>query len=180
MVRERQLFEGKQEQNLLARAEILDAKYRRYTIPATPDHEGGSVILPEKIRLEWVPERLRLTVILDHPEINAQVKPSYFEEPTFAGYARKDLGEQAGYARGPTTIRESRPAPPTGVRLQEPVPIGADNQSQTSTDPVPLAPDLLTARERVVGTRLPTAPVSDYEKAAASGWSRAQERSYEP
>jgi hypothetical protein len=49
-----------------------------------------------------------------------------------------------------------------------------------STDPLPLAPDLLTARERVVGARLPTPPATDYEKATASGWSRAQERGYEP
>ena len=91
------------------------------------------------------------------------------------GYARVDLESLAPQA---TTVRETRPAPPTGarVRLEEPVgldsatqpaAVGFEGASRTPTDPRPLAADLPAPTleplpagtvSSVVGARIPRAP----------------------
>src|SRR5207249_1357364 len=130
---------------LLARAVVT-----RHQVVGVPTKEGGvagSVILPDQFELEWVQERLKLSVRLGRPQINPELSVALFEEPKFSGYARKDLRELLGVAGGPSTIRETLPAPPAGggVRLRPPEPIGPDGASPTRNEPAPLELDLPAA-----------------------------------
>lgn len=155
---------------LLARA--YPSEYRATPLP---QHEasGGpaSVVLPYKVRIVATPpdsDTMDLTFTFnDDLKVNALpedlrtslfVLPSHYEQ---MGYVRRDLDELNGSA-APSLVRETRPAPTTGarVRLDAPVPIGADDSVIRSTDPRPLAPDLpaSTGENELVRARLPRPP----------------------
>jgi hypothetical protein len=143
-IRELRLYD-KDQKTLLAWARMSD--YRSI---------DGKVTLPGRVELNWVPEQLALIVNLGRPQLNTPNPPDYFEEPKFPGYARVDITDQAGLAKGPATVRETRPAPPSGVRLDVPEPIDHDS-GPTGSEPLGAlaAP---AGHEAVVGAQLPTVP----------------------
>ena len=175
------------------RGEFREQKYRRIALPPRPGETEGSgpfVQVPNQIELEWAQEKLKLVVELgSSPKINIPIDRVVFVEPEFPGYTRVDLAERTGLASGgPTTVRESLPAPPAGhgVQLGRPVPtpINADRSTMTVDDPVPLAADLGLVRsdepEAIIGARIPTAPEPDGLRAVRSSrWGPATRSGFE-
>lgn len=121
-----------------------------------------------------------MDISISSPKVNQFQETSRakrFAIPRFEdrGYARVDLETLTPQA---TTIRETRPAPPTGARVRLEEPVGLDNAaipagtiiegaSRAPADPRPLAADLpaptlepLPAGNLppIVGARMPTAP----------------------
>lgn len=172
VLREHRLYAGDQK-TMLARAVVPPGHYQRVAVSARPEEGVGAtaVVLPTKIQLSWVKEQLDLIVDVGKPEINPALPAGLFTEPTtsFKGYTRVDISGPAGTAgRATTTIRETRPAPPAGVQLHEPEPLGVEGASRSATDTAPLASSVPAGRERIVRPGLPTA-----EAGMTSGWSRA-------
>jgi hypothetical protein len=183
LVREHRLYEGDRK-TLLARATVPAGKYVSVPLSEGSSTETAatakSVVLPSRILLEWTREQLGLDVVMNHPQLNETIAQAVFAEPEFPGYARIDISKQQGLANGPNTIRESRPAPPAGVRLERPEPLGSSNRPELAPgDPWPLAPDPgAAAREPVIGALWPAAPAPAFLRPGGSGWS-APERDYE-
>lgn len=160
VIREHRLYEADQK-TMVARAVVSQGHYQKVAVPARPEDGVGAtaVVLPTRIQLTWVKEQFDLIVDVGKPEINPALPAALFNEPTasFKGYTRVDISEQAGAARGTTTsIRETRPAPPTGVHLSDPEPLGSEGANRGTPDPVPLAADLPAGRDRIVRPGLPT------------------------
>jgi hypothetical protein len=190
---EHRLLSGDQK-TILARAEVPEG-YERYTPESGNADEAVSV--PRRLKLYWVQEGLELDVALRDVKINP-VKPLrrelLFVEPQLGReYARINLAERApGTATGGRTlIRESRPAPPSGVRLGAPTSIGGSG-SEAARDAgggggSPLAfggeaPRIPSLAEDVVSGRYPSAAEPDYLKAdgANSNWRAATSPSLAP
>ena len=84
-------------------------------------------------------------------------------------------------ARSPTTIRETRPAPPSGgVRLRQPTAIDGSEAARDTSRTTPLAlsgegPMVPSLTEGVVGARYPAAAEPEYLKPenSSSGWRAA-------
>jgi hypothetical protein len=184
LVREHRLYEG-DKKVLLAKASIPPGAYVAAKLPERDPNSstggGGVVILPSQIRLEWMREQLALDVSLGRPQVNGTLSDELFVEPEFRGYARIDMSEQPGLANGPTTIRETRPAPPAGVQLQRPEPLRASGADASPSNPWPAPPDpAAAANDRVIGAPWPTAPTPAFLRPGATGWARVAEREYEP
>ena len=133
---------------LLARATMADRDYQ--TLAAGADGQAETVSVPKKVRLEWFQENqqnLRLEVVLSQAKVNtafnADRRAELFVEPAKKG-ERINLAELAGVTedeRGPT-VRNTRPVPPTRVRLGEPAPLGPDETGRAPGDPLALTADL--------------------------------------
>ncbi|HEV3168474.1 MAG TPA: hypothetical protein VGZ22_30995 [Isosphaeraceae bacterium] len=177
LILKQELYEGDRTSDpraLLARAEVVGGKFHPYKVEPDADGQAGAqVVLPALVRLDWPREGMRLDVELREPELNPTLRAELFDEPTDLqkmGYQRVDLGTDPGLA-GPATIRESRPAPPSGVRLDEPEPIGRNDRSLGLGYDIPGLASGSTTRlsERVVGPRLPSPPESNSAWLAAQG-----------
>jgi hypothetical protein len=181
---EHRLLSGDQK-TILARAEVPEG-YDRYT----PESGGDeAVLVPRRLKLFWMQEGLELDVSFRDVRINPRkplARDQLFVEPRLGReYTRINLAEHVpGTATAsPTTIRESRPAPPSGsgVRLREPTPLGGNGSEGArgdgggSASPLALggeAPRVPSLTEGVVGGRYPTAAEPEYPKpdGANSGW----------
>jgi hypothetical protein len=150
---------------LLARAQVF--KYESYPVPGEPGDARGTVYLPARFQLEWPREKLALDVTLNKVSVNAfdpSRRSDLFVEPAIAGTDRVNLADRSAASGGPTSVRETMPAPPR-VRLSdptsEPAPVGVDDARRLPRDPVELAADLPPSYARgvaeVVGPPIPTA-----------------------
>jgi hypothetical protein len=174
---EHRLLSGDQK-TILARAEVPEG-YKSYPVS---ESGGGTetVLMPNRLKLYWVQEGLELDVVFRDVKINEEIsskqRPQLFVEPPLGkGVARINLAERPpGTATSsPTTIRETRPAPPSGVRLRQPTAIeGTDAALDVPRSPLALsgeAPMVPSLAEGVVGGRYPTAAEPDYLKPDTSG-----------
>lgn len=159
------------QKTLLAKAVVQG--YNEYKLFAEGTAPAESVFLPARVKLEWVKEKLALDVTMRGAKVNPKIPPkqrtAMFIEPTIAGCARRNLAEMSGVASGPTTIRETRPAPPTRVRLGAPAPFGIDDARRAPRDPVALSadlPEVPSYRDEVIGPPIPSAPEPEFLKAA--------------
>ncbi len=181
-IREHRVYSGEGAAKVLLAHAVVKG-YQKVPLPAETGGSDEEVYLPSSLRLDWFQEKLSLDVTMSSPKVNTvftQIRrDALFVEPKPKGYTRVNLAERAGIAaaRGPTTIRESRTAPPTGVQLLEPSTIGADRTTRAPDEPVPLAADLSappTEPDRVVRARIPQAPEPEFmtagESASPSGW----------
>jgi hypothetical protein len=135
---------------LLARATASDREYQ--SLPTGVDGTAEPVTLPTKLQLEWFQEsqhNLRLVVVLSHATVNTEFdaarRAALFTEPPKKG-ERINLAELVGAGEDDPgqTVRNTRPAPPAGVKLGEPAPLGADETGRAPRDPVALTADLGT------------------------------------
>lgn len=162
---------------LLARAAVSD--YQEWPIPADAGAAEGTVYLPRRFQLEWPQEKMKLDVVMGGVKVNPRFtqtrREALFIEPQVAGIARVNLAARTGVATGPTSVRESMPAPPPRVRLSEPTPLGTEGARRLSRDPTALAADLppsyARAVEDVVGPPIPTVvdPLPEAVQ-ARTGW----------
>jgi hypothetical protein len=181
---EHRLLSGDQK-TILARAEVLEG-YRSYP---TSDSGGRdeTVLMPRRLKLNWVQEGLELDVVFQDVKINEPIPPDQraarFVEPSLAkGVARINLAERppGTAASSPTTIRETRPVPPSGVRLRQPTAIDGSEAARDSSRTSPLAlsgdgPTVPSLTEGVIGERYPAATEPEYLKpqSSSSGWRAA-------
>lgn len=121
---------------LLARATIYS--YQSKALPAPEGETAETVDLPEKLRLEWLQEKLVLDLTVRELKVNPtfsdERRQAIFVEPEIPGVARRDLAEMAGLAAETprpepaderrASVRQSLPAPPPRVRLDGPAPLG--------------------------------------------------------
>jgi hypothetical protein len=132
----------------------------------------GRATLPRQVKLTWLREGLELDADIDKLEINpdlSDTRAAYFRLPEKPGYARVPLNgqNQPSYAAGPTRLRETRPAPPSGnpAHLDGLIPLG-DDEALRAAGPAPLSADLPqlpnapegNASEGLVRPRVPSAP----------------------
>jgi hypothetical protein len=154
----------------LAHAVIND--YKEYPLPAEPGSPPEKVYLPHQLRLEWMlQEKMALDVTMNKVSVNLkmtqQQREARFVEPSIKGLARKNLAERAGVAAsgpattdGPTSVRETLPAPPPRVRLTAPTPLGLDGARRSPREPAnfdaDLPPAVARGLEAVVDPPIPT------------------------
>lgn len=173
-------FDPKGRRVPLATASISKVQQIRPEATAEGEEVESPVYLPRSIRLVWHEQKFQMDVQLDEVKVNPQFdetqRAMLFTEPKKKNYARRNLAGNASLA-GNTTIRETRPAPPTRsgstapgrVRLDDPIPIGVDGASPAEADPRPLEegdlPPLSSTRstaaplsKTIIGARVPTAP----------------------
>jgi hypothetical protein len=169
---------------VLARAVV--SGYKDYPVRSKSGEPDETVFLPQKIRLALSQDSLTLDVAMSEVKINrleSSRRQALFTEPHFNGFARVPLTERAGFASStpkskvPTSVRETMPAPPPGIRLGDPSPLGIDGARRTPRDrePSALAADLPPAYvrgvEEVVGPPIPTvADPYPLSVNANSGW----------
>ena len=150
-IKEHRLYQGQgRDRALLASAVVAEFK-------AVKAEGNETVTLPSRFRLDWVPEKLTLDVVLDKPVLlagyNDDVRQTRFAEPEIHGTGRVNLAEiaprQAPSARQADPVaprtRQSRGAPSSrdsGVRLGAPEPFGVDDSARAPADPVALTADL--------------------------------------
>jgi hypothetical protein len=179
-IREHQIRSADQK-TILAWAKVPEG-YMTVSAPSESGSGSDSIMIPRRLQLKWVQEGLELDATFRDVKINSPMKPdqraALFVEPQLArGYERINLAEGAPRTAGPTTIRETRPAPPSGVRLRAPAPIEGDEAAQLDRGrPVALTgaePFVPSLTDEVVGPRFPTAPEPDFVKAADPGWQAA-------
>jgi len=177
-IREHQLRSGDQK-TILARAEVPEG-FKSYDIASESGSGNVSVSIPTRLKLTWVQEGLELDVTFRNVLINkpiTQAQRGLFVEPQLdRTYTRVNLAElsPATATASPTSIRETRPAPPSRVRLREPAPIDGEEAARDERSS-PLAlngvePRSPTLTEEVVGPRFPTPPEPEFLKAESSGW----------
>lgn len=149
---------------LLTQAVI--SEYSPYPVKGENGQPAENVYLPRKFTLRWVQEKMALDVSLGNVAINqfeASRRDLVFIEPQINGIGRRNLAERAAFTTNdrsaPTSVRESMPAPPPRVRLEEPTPLGVDGAMRTPRDPASLSADLgvtpRRATETVVGPEIP-------------------------
>ncbi|WP_406696875.1 hypothetical protein V5E97_38405 [Singulisphaera sp. Ch08] len=180
-IKEHQLFAG-DAKTLIARAVIED-----YLQITDGNHPEETVYLPKRMKLEWTRDRLNLDVTFAqgstkiNEEFPADKYAALFVEDPRHGYQRVDLaaGIKPLPQQGPTTLRETLPAPPTGVKLGEPAPLGVDGAMRTERDPVALSSTRTSLRDDLLGPALPTAPEPSYAKPEVSTRWRASNSSFE-
>ncbi len=181
-IREHQLRSGDQK-TLLARA-VVPEGYLDIKLPAENGAEtpapAATISIPKRLKLFWIQEKLDLdatfpirTVRINNPIKQSRREYLFVEPQPGRGYDRINLAEKTSE----TTIRESRPAPPsptrsgvfgfgTGIRLREPTPIedgpAASNAFRRRSDqPIDLggsSPVTPSLTEDMIGARFPTAP----------------------
>ena len=184
---EHQIRSGDQK-TLLARA-VVPEGYMRLPVSTVSGSEASheTVVLPKRIQLSWIQEKLDLDVQFPHQyvrinnPIEGKRRPYLFVEPQLGrGYTRKNLAEDSPATASSTTIRETRPAPASGggVRLREPTPLEGENSARREaySNPValsgaePLTPSLT---DDVIGAQVPTAPEPAYLRPENPGWRAA-------
>jgi len=181
-IREHRLYS--QKMDLLARAVI-----ERYQEVALADGEEGqqeTVILPERINIEWVRERMAMQVSIPRSlEVNPEFKDSardvLFAESPHKGFQRINLAAgmnpRLSGSNGGTTIRESLPPPARGVQLGSPESEVTDGQSsrRNEVDPEAVTASLPSNRMGdLVGPAIPQAPEIQFAKPTRpSGWIEA-------
>jgi hypothetical protein len=180
-IREYQLRSGDQK-TLLARA-VVPEGYFTVTGPAASGTENVSIMLPKRLQLQWIQERLTLDATFRNAKINNPLNQSrreyLFVEPTLGrGYSRINLAERTPATAGPTTIHETRPAPPAGVRLREPTPIEGEDAARRDDRGKPIAfngteSTVPSLTDKVVGERFPTAAEPPFLTPANAGWRAA-------
>jgi hypothetical protein len=168
---------GSDQKTILARAEVPEG-YKAWPVS---DSSGGNetVLIPNRLKLFWMQEGLQLDVVFRDVRINEPIKTrdALFVEPVLTkGFARINLAERppGTAASGSTTIRETRPVPPSGVRLRQPTALEGSEAARNGLRSSPLAlsgegsiaPSLT---EGVVGARYPAAVEPDYVKPDSSG-----------
>lgn len=176
---EHQIRSGDQK-TLMARAKIPEG-YIRVTGPSQTGSGEVTAFLPKKLQLHWVQERLDLEVTFLNVKINKPItqaqRDARFIEPVLGrDYVRKNLAENSG-----TTIRETRPAPPSGgVRLKPPTPIEGETTSTPGDDrkisPIALSgmgPTVPSLTEEIVGARFPAAAAPESSRAESPAWRAA-------
>lgn len=191
LVRENRLYRiDKDRKTPLATAVVSDSQ--RVSLPADEAKAPGaprSVVLPSKVKLAWytpdrqnpdIPQKLEIDVrLLGPPELNKPVPHELFEEYTYKGLVRVPLNEPFGIAKSPSTeIRETRPAPRTGVQLGEPDAAEGrpDDSAQDNGPPVALSGDLppiSSLKDTLVAAPLPTAPEPEFPKERRTTWRSA-------
>jgi hypothetical protein len=191
LIREHQLRTGDRK-TLLARAEVPEGYIRVLPVAEGDTGEAAreAVLIPKRLKLSWVQEGLDLDVTFRDRDvkINARLdqaqRDELFVEPQLGkGYSRVNLAQAPPQTASPTTIRESRPAPPSGIRLRAPAPIEDENAADRSSDrgrsrSLALGGDesvVPSLTEEVVGERFPTAPepASQRTENNRSGWRAA-------
>lgn len=169
---------------LLAKSSI--GQYQKIA-NAGDDAGAETVLVPSKLKLEWLKERLSMDVSLPptsttvNKAIPEKQRSVLWVERPHRGYQRFNLAKLAPPRRARAEVRETRPAPPTGVELgtPQPSPLGIDAASRTSLDPVALTADLSPPRTGLVGPDLPRAPEPQYAKPSSAGWRRFNSTYYE-
>jgi len=165
-IKEHRLYTG-EPKTLIAQA-VVDEYFE---VPLT-DRPDEQVYLPKRLRINWARDQVNLDVrfAAETTKVNAEFAESalasLFQEDERVGYERQDLAAGLPFQEGASSIRETRPAPPTHVRMGDPVPVGVDGAMRTEYDPTPVAPAderRLSLRDGLVGPALPTAPDSKYE-----------------
>jgi hypothetical protein len=164
-------------QTVLAQAE--PSRYREYAVSSGDSASGQTCVLPERIRLEWKQDGLAMDIALRDVVLN-QFNPArrstVFVEPSPPGYTRKNLAELTGGAREerPTRTRQtlSPPEPSSGVKLGRPAPLSDETPvvprlGRASVRPRDTAPPM-SPPEELVGTPVPSPPVSRAAQAASS------------
>lgn len=172
---------------LLARAIIY--QHQPLNLPARDGQPPDTVQVPKVMRLEWIQEKLVLDISLREVKVNPGFTDAkralIFTEPEIKGVGRKNLAELSGLAKrrsrsttdpdDRTTIRESLPAPPPRVRLDDPSPLGQAGRALPLDVPPELAVNLPSTPTRsveaVVGAPIPR--VSDPDPVALQanpGW----------
>jgi hypothetical protein len=178
---EHRLLTGDQK-TILAWAKVPEG-YMEATDLADSGSGKSSVLIPKRLQLRWVQEGLTLDVTFRDVQINNPIKQSQredlFVEPHLGkSYSRINLAERIPGTASPTTIRETRPAPPSRVRLREPAPIEGEEAARDERSSSPIAlngaePMTSSLSEEVVGPRYPTAPEPDFLKGVSAGWRAA-------
>ena len=172
---------------LLAQAFVTD--YQSVAVPSDDSSNEDPAYVPKNLRLDWLQEKLSLSVFIKEPKANMafsdERRALVFVEPKIQGYSRVNLAERPGVAngRGSTTIRETRPVPPAGIKLGEPAPLGTDDSARISGDPVALAPDLPptgSLTDQIVRPAIPQAPEPEFSRAANSNWRNGSGYGLEP
>lgn len=165
---------------LLARASVED-----YLEIKPADRPEETVYLPRKLKLEWSRERMTLDAMFaqDSTKVNEEIadetRTALFEEESHTGYDRVDLAKLSGVtvkrSQGPTTLRETLPAPPAGVELGEPAPLGIDGASRTEQDPIAISAERTSSLrdDLLVSPALPSAPEPRYARPMVSSRWRA-------
>ncbi len=163
------------EKHPLAHAVI--SEYQDYPLPAAAGAPAEMVYLPKRFRLEWMNEEtmaldVTLSRVVPNAKFDAKRRQALFVEPKYKSYTRVNL-ERSGMAstkasslppatNTPTTVRESLPAPPPRVRLDNPAPLGINGASSRKKrfDPADQGADMPPAYargiEEVVGPPIPT------------------------
>lgn len=181
-----------------ALASATPSNYERVTLPGGGDENGGeasprTVLLPKTVRLKLISskdpqQQFAMTLDFDELKVNAPIstaqRDDLFTVPRIRGYPLVRLDEQAGsisQSIGGAQIRRSRPAPEstsggsTGVRLNEPVPIGADQAYLKRSDPMPLSPDLSEpdTAQAILGSKIPRPPATAISRSGGE-WRRGE------
>jgi hypothetical protein len=186
LIREHQL-RGGDGKTILARAEVPEG-YVKWPVSGE-DGARETVLIPKRLKLAWIQEGFDLDVTFRDVRINAPLtqaqRDNLFVEPDLKGYTRVNLAEN-NPAAGGTTIRESRPAPPStsagGIRLRAPAAIEGDDAAQQSVpnnsgSPLALGGAELTSpslTRGVVGGRFPAAPEPEaFRPENTQGWRTA-------
>ncbi len=151
-IKEHRLYQGQgRDKTLLASATVTEFK------PVAAE-AGESVMMPYRFRLDWIPEKLTLDIVLDSAKLRGtysdDVRLTRFAEPEIRGTSRVNLAELAPRP-APSAARPSDPATPrtrtsrgapssrdSGVRLGAPEPFGIDDSARAPADPVALTSDL--------------------------------------
>ena len=194
-IKEHRLLSGDQK-TVLAVATVTSG-YQEVAITSGGKETGESVFVPRALRLNWVQEKMVLEVELKAaeagPEPFTQAKrEARFVEPKFHGYNRINLATlkpseapeiETETAQAPeTSIRETMPAPPTRVRLSDPVPLGVEDSGRANREPIARAgavddlPPRTALVDEYVGPRIPSPPEPDGVKAESgtgTGWRNA-------
>ncbi len=158
-------------------AHAVVSEYQDCPLPVEAGTPAEIVYLPKRFRLEWMSaETMALDVtlsrVIPNAKFDAKRRQALFVEPEYKSYARVNL-ERTGMAstkasslppasNTPTTVRESLPAPPPRVRLDNPAPLGINGSSYRPKWPEPadqgsdLPPAYARGIEEVVGPPIPT------------------------
>jgi hypothetical protein len=175
------------QKTILARA-VVPEGYQRVPLPSSESGTAPETVgFPKRLQLFWVEERLALDATFKSVVINQPIKQSrrelLFVEPELGkDYARVNLAQRPRGTADPTTVRETRPAPPSGVRLGEPAPLGQEDSARDDRGAVALGgevPTVPSLAEQVVRPRLPTAPEPESLQAENAGWRAATNPGFE-
>jgi hypothetical protein len=113
---------------------------------------ADTVVLPHTINLTATPpgqKAFQMDILLSSIQVNPAFtdanRQAFFTVPNKPGYKVVNLNEEFESRAASTTVRSTRPAPPTRrarIELGDPEPLGIDGASRTAKEPEPLAADL--------------------------------------
>jgi hypothetical protein len=129
-------------------ARVVASDYRRLPLGGS-DAGGAAVSLPQKITLVSMPpgqKPFEMAIKLSDFRVNPSFPEAtqVFSMPEIPGTKVVNINDGLQPSRGPTTVRETRPIPESGlrVRIGDPVPLSADGLTRNDNDPAPLDADL--------------------------------------